>query len=91
MCGVDQQPPDRHEAQRHTMRWMLFAVVMVLALGTGATFVIHGPSLSPALGMPFLLLAWLMRRLFPAAQPSSRLVPLIVIWVGKSITRKASS
>lgn len=74
------------------MRWMLFVVVLLLALGAGATFVIHGASFSPALGMPFLLLGWLMRRIFPPVQPSSsRLVPMIAIWLAKSITRKASS
>lgn len=49
------------------MRWMLFVVVLLLAMASSAAIIIHGASLS--LSIPFLMLGWLMRFLFPSKQP----------------------
>jgi hypothetical protein len=91
MCVVDQQAPrPSRESQEHIMRWMLFVVVLLLALGSSAAIVIHGASFSPALSIPFLMLGWLMRLLFPSKDRAPGMAPMLIIWLARTISRKAS-
>lgn len=62
-------PTGSRDGQEHRMRWMLFVVVLLLALGSSAALVVHGATFSPALTLPYLLLGWLMRVLFPSKRP----------------------
>jgi len=69
------------------MRWMVFVVVLLLAMASSAAIIIHGASLSPALSIPFLMLAWLVRFLFPSRLPPGT-SPTTLLALTQALTSK---